>query len=331
MANRFIDGFKHYGTLTQKWTSGSGTFSTATPRLPGAGYLTNPGSGATKTIDSQPTWTVGFGYRITAIPNQILISILDGATSQMDLRLTGTGQLQVTRGGTVLATSAVGLITAAVWNYIEFQTTINNTTGAYSVHLNGAAVSGLTATGVNTRMSANNTADTIALPNFPGGSTFDYSDFYMNDGTGSSPNNGFWGDTRIDTQVPTGAGNYTQWTPSTGSNWQNVDDMPPNSDTDYNSDSTVGHIDSFAVSSVVPLTGTVYARQVALFARKDDAGLRQIAPLFRHSTTDSVGTTVTLSTSYQYYFQLYETNPATSSAWTISDCNGDESGYKTIS
>jgi hypothetical protein len=65
-----------------------------------------------------------------------------------------------------------------------------------------------------------------------------------------------------------------------------------------------------------------------IYARKDDAGTRKVAPLFRISSTDYVGSDDTLSTSYQYFGQIYENSPATSAAWSISEINNAEIGLK---
>src|SRR5262249_46814461 len=59
--------------------------------------------------------------------------------------------------------------------------------------------------------------------------------------------------------LPTSDGNYTQWTPSTGtSHFANVDETPCNGTTDYNSTTTVGSRDSYGVSlSSVPNGATI--------------------------------------------------------------------------
>jgi len=75
--------------------------------------------------------------------------------------------------------------------------------------------------------------------------------------------------------------------------------------------------------------GSVFAVQTVLAARKDDAGVRQIAPVIRQSTTDYDGTTVTLSSTYDQYRQIYPQDP-TATNWTIANVNADEFGVKTI-
>jgi len=134
----------------------------------------------------------------------------------------------------------------------------------------------------------------------------------------------------VATSFPTGAGNHTQFTPSTGSNWQNVDDSAPNGDTDYNSDGTVGDRDSFVITDLPSVANAVKAVQYSLYARKDDAGTRQLAPFVRISGTNYDGTTVTMASSYGMFTEVKEQSPATSSAWGVSEVNGMEYGYKVV-
>jgi hypothetical protein len=107
-----------------------------------------------------------------------------------------------------------------------------------------------------------------------------------------------------------------------------VNEHPPTDDTTYVSDSTPGDIDSYTVTDIDG-GATVYAVQTNMWARKDDAATRQIAPVIRQASTDYVGTTVTLGTTYQYYSQLYDKDP-TAAAWTAANVNSDEFGVKEI-
>jgi hypothetical protein len=53
--------------------------------------------------------------------------------------------------------------------------------------------------------------------------------------------------------------------------------------------------------------------------------------LFRIGSTDYVGSTLGLSSSYQNLGQIYDNSPATATSWTVSEVNGLEAGYKLIS
>lgn len=284
------------------------------------------GAALTQIFDNQATWNVGFAMYFPSIGTAgIICQIMDGGTTQVELRLTAANALTFTRNGTVLATTAASFIAPATWHYYEIATTINNTTGTYTVYMDGVAI--MTGSGANTRNTANSFADRVAFPSFIANVVLD--DVYMNDGTGSSPDNSVWGEISIMTQYPTGAGATTDWTPSTGANWAAVDEAPP-STADYVSSSTPNQIDTYGVGVLPVAVGTVRGRQIMLYAEKDDGGVRQIAPVVRHSGSNNVGTTVTMAASYTFYAQRYATNPGTGVAWTLADCNVDEIGVKEI-
>lgn len=219
------------------------------------------------------------------------------------------------------------MLSTSTFYYIELKAKIDNSTGSYTLKIDGSTE--LTASGIDTQASGNASADRLRIAVGNNSFNSNWDDLYLLDDSGSAPLNDFLGDVRCTSLLPNGAGNYTQWTPSTGSNFQVVDETAPNDDTDYNSDSTVGHKDTYTFQDLTG-TGTVYAVQSHLWARKDDAGTRQIAPLLRSGGSDNTGTTVSLSTSYAYYNQIYETNPITAAVWTVSDVNGLEAGAVVI-
>jgi hypothetical protein len=98
----------------------------------------------------------------------------------------------------------------------------------------------------------------------------------------------------------------------------------------YLSDATAGDQSRFTYPAIAG--STVNAVSVVPRARKDDAGTRTIRGATKSGATvaDS-GTDLGLSTSYQYLIGLFETDPNTSAAWTVSGVNAAEFGVKTIS
>lgn len=220
-------------------------------------------------------------------------------------------------GATVYTSPAI--FSPSTWYQFELKITVSG--GVWELRANGAVLS----SGSGATFGATN----IGSVQLGTGTTMALDDFYVCD-TSGAVNNDFLGDARISTFFPTGDGALAQFTPSTGSNhFANVDDVPPNDDTDYNSDSTVGHIDTFTHGSL-PASTTVKAVQHSLYARKDDVALRQIAPVIRRGGTNNVGTTVTLSTTYANYRELRELDPITAAAWVDTNFNSDEFGVKVI-
>jgi hypothetical protein len=334
MSLRFMDSFSHYATaqLPLKWFSASSYAGIAAGGRWGSGCLQlGGGSVVWQAASAQPTWTVGVAFQCVVAADERPIAILDSGTVQIDVRRdNSTGYLSVTRNGTVLATGATAT-SLGLWYYLELQATINSTTGSYTLRING--VTELTATNVNTQATGNASANQVRIS--AGGnygafySWFD--DVYICDGMGSV-NNTFLGDVRIQALLPTSDGANHAWTPSSGSDhYPLVNEVPPDGDTSYVGSSTVGQVDEYGMTTIAVSTGTVAGVQTLLYARKDDAGTRTIAPVVREGGTDYVGTAVSLGTSYAYFPQIYEQDPATSAAWTIAGIGADSFGVKLVS
>jgi len=155
-----------------------------------------------------------------------------------------------------------------------------------------------------------------------------FDDIYFQNQSGSV-NNDFLGDSRIITLKPNGAGASTQWTPSANSNYQNVDDTTSDGDSTYNYSGTVGQIDTFAMEDISG-SGTIKGIAINLVARKDDASARQVSPITRVGSTNYEGSAHTMAATYVMYQSIRETNPATASAWLVSEVNAAEIGYKMV-
>jgi hypothetical protein len=351
MALIFFTGFDTYATadITKEFTTVTG-FSTSVPGIyetggrRGGGALRAPnnesfGSSALITLPSSvTTFVCGFAFYANIFYTDKTFALFkDSGTKQLELQMNSDGTIDVTRNGTVLGTSSASMSTFT-YHYIEFKATINNSTGSYELRLDGVNI--LSASGVDTQNTANASINSVTLgspsENMGGVGYFDvdwrYDDFYVLDTTGSAPNNNFLGDVRIDSVYPTGDGNYTQYSLSTGSShYQLVDEATPNT-TDYVYNGTDGNKDSFAMGNVAALTAqTIYGVRVKAAALKDDAGTRTLKVGVRSGSTDSVSSAQALTTSQLYVSHILETDPNTSAAWTESGVNALESLIETAS
>src|SRR5262249_28298610 len=212
--------------------------------------------------------------------------------------------------------------------YIEVKIKFDPTVGTVDVQVNG--VNRLALTGQNTRNSANSYANAVTIGNRgvnaqQVATTADYDDVYICDGAGSV-NNNFLSDVRVEAIFPNAAGSSAQWTPSAGSNYQCVDENPPNDDTDYVSHSTLNDLDLYAMSNITPTSGTIKGIAVQMRAKKDDAGVRTIAAAIRTNSNNYVGANQNVGTGYQYWTEIWENNPNTSVPFTITEVNAIEAG-----
>jgi len=327
----FLSGVSSFFTKWTTYNGGSHLIQSGGGRNGGDSWHASTGGGTqyiVKNLDQQAHWIVGFAIKSSSWSSAFRFFGWADSTPQFQTEIgcDGGGHLRLTRNNTTIATGTT-VLSASVWYFIELDLTINSSTGAYTLRINGT--NELTATGANTQSSGNAWADRFYLGDFsPGaGETLDICDLYVFDATGSA-NNALRGDSRVDAIFPSGAGNYTQWTPSAGSNYAAVDEKAANDDTDYVESSTVSQKDSYAFGDLSSSTGTVAGVQLCMYAKKTDAGTRSIKGLARLSSTDVLDSTdKTLSTSYAYYLDTRETKPGGGS-WAISDVNSAEFGVQ---
>ena len=120
------------------------------------------------------------------------------------------------------------------------------------------------------------------------------------------------GDVRFDPVLVDGD-DTVQWTPSAGSNFQTIDEVPP-SDSDFNSEATDAQQDTYTLadwagSGKTPEFVTQWAR-----AQKDEAVGHQMEFVWDDGTED-IDTPFDLSTAFEYYKRMSATKPS-GGAWT---------------
>lgn len=323
MALFFMDGFDN-GEFS-RWNLSNFSSNTTTRFSVGrSATITNAISQKAFTAVSQ--FIIGFAFNSnnsTTYNSQTLSLYGDnGATRHLSLSIYTLGQLSLRRGdqsGTVLGTAT---IPSTGWFYIELSATIDSTVGTAVLRINGSTVvnySGNTKNG-----GTNTTIDTISVSGSIQGHYFD--DMYMCDGTGTT-NNTFLGDVRVQTLKPNGAGSSTQFTPTgSASNYANVQEIPDSTST-YNSSSTVGQRDTYAMADLATNTGTIFGVQNTINAWKSDAGTGSIKTALVTNSTVYYEPTVNLgSSAYTYISPIRTTNPSTGAAWVPADINSSELG-----
>lgn len=135
------------------------------------------------------------------------------------------------------------------------------------------------------------------------------------------------GDTEIGILAPSGAGTTTQWTPSSGSNYACVDEIPV-SDTDYNAVNTVDQIDTYATEDM-STDCIIKCVQVQARMIKDGTPTPQNAAIaVRSGGTDYFSADKAVPSSYASLCNMWVNNPADSAAWEKADVNAMECGIK---
>lgn len=361
---RFIDGFDHVATadLLGKWntaplglTNSSIVTSAPSPRT-GVGALglgrqsTNQGEYLTVAIGANATTVIlGTAFYFTAAPltRTHFLTFGDGGATggsgaHVYLTLNAAGTISVwlasaSGGGagaadtslmTLHGTSGFGL-SPGQWYYLEAKVLISNSVGTVEVRVNGVAW--ITLTGLDTYLSGGTYVNAVTLsgPSGPSGALYVYDDLYIADTVAGDGATDFLGPQKVKTVIASsGNGTATDWTPSTGTDHgANVDDATPNSDTDYNSSSTVNHRDSYNFAAL-GVTGVVSGVQAVGWMKTDISGSRSVNHYARISSTNYDGTTVGIDTTYRAVRQVWGQSPASSAAWTISEIDAAEFGVR---
>ena len=352
----FIDGFEWLGsgaTITQadvdllrfyeevEIAAPSASVATSTSR--GSFRGVNLGAINTTYLQTEPvqatggnaTVIVGFYLKTPAsLPTAArLLTIRAGVEAQCHVNMDTAGNLTFYRSSNVLGTVS-SVLAANTEYYLEFKIVVDDSAGSLELKkadltANGddaAPMSVWTVTGVDSRASATTTGwDKIRVTSLGTGTIID--DIYVANSAGST-NNDYLGNIYVETIEPDGAGSSTDFTPSTGSNFQNVDDSPVmDDDSTYNETSTTSHSDLYAVGSI-SLAGSIYGVQVQGGVRVTTGSNNVRLQARQGSTTGESSDVAVSSTSYVGAFNVFETNPDTAANWINSEIASMEAGIK---
>lgn len=239
-------------------------------------------------------------------------------------------RLGTTNAGALLGTSGTALVQDS-WHLIEWREQIlTATTGAAEVWLDGNRVINFSGDTSSTA-TLNVQALLLGVINTVGAQAVNeyvaYDDIAVND-TAGTLNNGRAGDGRIVLLSPNGAGSSTQFVrggTDTGANFSQVNELPPSMG-QYVGSPTIGQRDLYAMSDVGVAVSSINVVEAIVLAQNSDAGGGSIAPTIKSGATTNEATAIGLSTSAGYVTSRWETDPATSVAWTIAAVNALEAG-----
>lgn len=133
---------------------------------------------------------------------------------------------------------------------------------------------------------------------------------------------------------PNAQGYYSDWTnsgcSSGSSEWDCVNEDPANTgDNLYTSSKNV--YESFAFEDTGLSGKTINSVTLYFYGQRYSSTRYQFQPLVRSASTNYLGSVKSLNSTYGYYSQVYTTNPATGSAWTIAQVDALEAGMKSYS
>ena len=278
-----------------------------------------------KNVPSSNTYYASFHLRQVLAQStwrSIFFFGLDG-NDQCSLALgDGTNyRLAFVRGTTAVVSGSKSLLPSVDY-HIQIYAYIHDSAGRFVVKVDGLIDIDYTGDTKNLSSDQINQVGFGAMNGGSGGCFRGYVDNFVLD------NAAYPGQSFIAGIMPNGAGYSTQWTPSAGSNYACVDEVPP-SDADYVYTNTVGNVDTYALSDLPGTAVAVKAVQVQARARKEGVATPQNLDLAVRTTGgDYFSADKVLSTSFVSLSHLWETNPGTAAAWTVSEVNAMEAGVK---
>jgi len=257
-----------------------------------------------------------------------LAYLSDGANAHIRICVDADYNIKVYRDTTLLGTSSGKQIKNNAWQILEGKIHIDDAAGTVQLKLDGVEIINLT--GQDTQNGTNAYVRRFAVKCVHNEQTTYFDLVYFGDTTGDAPQNDVLGDCKVERLIPNGAGDQTDFTPSAGSNYENVDDTCPDDDGTYNSSDNIGDQDSYALPAL-PGSETIFGSTSRVTVAKSDAGVKGCKILTRSGGTFYKSDEILPSTTYEIFGKLYQNNPDDSAAWEKADVDAMELGVEVSS
>lgn len=208
-----------------------------------------------------------------------------------------------------------GALGTSTWYHLAFEIVFHDTNGVLKLWVDG-------------NLEIDYTGDTIYLGtecdqlNIGGGETANatntvFTDMWVDDAVNH-------GDCYVTYEPCDQAGSSADWTPLSGNNEDNVDEVGPDEDTTYNESNLNGDLDQLGSSNVAALVGGPIAVQAHAVARKTSPGTYQVKLGMKSGATHTQeASDWGLSDAYQAHRFLREDVPG-GSGWSQSEAQGVE-------
>jgi hypothetical protein len=283
------------------------------------------------------TLIVGFSYKPGRYDAQVFSDILQfldtersALQEQLTLSVDNSTDLSIYRGSTRIE-NKLHVLKMDRWHYIEMKYTVSNT-GSYEVRVNGVNI--MSDSGIDVKAGTNDNVSAVRFRGTQGESATSSGVALIDDiyicNTNGSFNNDFLGPIKVETLLPNASGDDSDFTPSAGSNFENVNDAEGNDgDTTYNESSTVANLDLFNCEDLTYLTSTIIGVRLDSVCRVTDTTARTIIPTLKSSTVEGAGSSHGIaSIDWSRTVNFFEEDPNVSAAWTSTTINAMQIGYE---
>jgi len=347
MSLLFMDGFDTYAVAGSflsgnRWASfGPGDGSPVHNYVPTSGVkggpclqMTNSFTHMYKNLSAvHNTLIVGFWFLSTTnhagVRHFILLTRDSAATtqSQVVLAINASEQFELYRGNLVtLLAAGTTVLAQNRWYYAELKVNMADA-GSYELRINGVTeFSGST----DCQALGSSGADWVRLfHNGVDAGSYFIDDIYVSNDAGSAPQNDFLGPHYITTLKPTADNSVTGTPSSGGTNALMVDEATANLDTDYVTHSAAG-TDLYDLGNLPTSPSQISAVQVTSVTKKTNSGTLTARNKLKSNATTSNGTTQGMGPEYNWWGDIFETDPDGGIAWTPSKVNAAVAGIERV-
>lgn len=326
MARVFWDGAELGIGDTSFWDSALGGAGASAAQKRSGSYsyaISGPGQSLTKNINGLAELWLRFGLRLSSVSTERdLCQLNAGTTTLAKIRYEpSTATLRLYVGSTLVATASVSL-PLNVWGLVEVHYKCHDSAGSLEMRLDGVDVASYAG---DTKPGADAEVDNVY---FTGATSLSY---YLDD---LALDDADWvGDGYVEYLSDAGNGAASQWTGSDGNqvdNYQMTDEIPPDGDTTYITDSTPGNRDMATVAAWDDTYKSIrLVRSVAV--GRGEAGGEQIKLGVRTNGVVYNGTDESLLSSYRRVEgDDHAVNPQTLENWTANEIAQAQSVVETV-
>jgi len=331
--------------------TGTSSISTTTKRSGDYAFRSNP-SAATGYMTHQFLASAGtanfflrFYLRITTAPGGLTIIARitnSGGANNMEIRLNSNRTLEMWYNDSVAGFAQGGSDSSALSLDTWYRIEMDFSSSRAVAYLDGTQFA------IHGAFPGLSPSERFMLGAFTASTTCDlfFDDVAFNDTSGSFQT-GLPGAGSILHMQPNAAGDNTQFTPLSGSNWENVDEVTPDNGTTYNY-SSADSIDDFNLESFTnaggPAVDSIKLVQVGLRSYQADSSFTSLYIRIKASSGGTVEESSALdpnatntyetfkkvggNTDYIYRLTLYDLPGASTSAWTTTNLDAAQIGYR---
>jgi len=248
------------------------------------------------------------------------------------------GRLNLALAGSIGTEAYVDInVCDGLWHHVEIAVKTDNSTGISRLIVDGVESLQSITSGDTLTLGANSDARdrVICGTNTAQQTTFYIDDLLIYDDVSSGiagdltyTSNFPLGEVRIETIQPNGVGTNSDWTPTSGDNYTNVDEDVADDDTTIVATGTATDLDTYAFSNLSGTPSSIYGVMIGSVGKASPGATTGIKHYTLSSAATDESAEITLIGAYQFNQTFVGQDPNTTAAWTEAGVNAAEFGIE---